>query len=53
MIRKRVLGKKVVVNLNAKRGYRESPYPNERARRIQKCAKGKGLEERKNCFRQG
>jgi hypothetical protein len=49
-IRKFVLGKKVTVNLNAKRGFRISPHPNERAARIGKCAKGKPLAARKACF---
>lgn len=50
-IRKRVLGKLVTVNLNAKRGFRVSPHPNARALRIQKCAKGQGLAQRKACFK--
>jgi len=49
----RVLGEKLVVNLNAKKGYRVSPGVNPRARGIQKCAKGKGTEARKDCFRTG
>ena len=50
-VKARVLGEKVVVNLNAKKGYRVSPGVNSRARDIQKCAKGKSLEARKDCFR--
>ncbi len=50
-IRKRVLGKLVTVNLNAKRGFRISPHPNARAMRIAKCAKGQGLAQRKACFK--
>ncbi len=49
--RKRIFGKTLVVNLNAKRGYRVSPGVNPRARAIQQCAKGKPLEARKNCFK--
>lgn len=48
---KRVFGTKVVVNLNAKKGYRVSPGVNARARAIQRCAKGKPLEARKACFK--
>ena len=51
--KKQVLGKKLVVNLNASKGYRVSPGVNKRARDIQKCAKGKGTEARKDCFRTG
>ena len=50
-LRKRVFGKMVVVNLNAKKGYRVSPGVNARARGIQKCATGKPLEARKACFK--
>lgn len=46
-----ILGKKIVVNLNAKKGYRVSPGVNARARAVQKCAKGKSLEARKSCFK--
>lgn len=49
----RVFGHKLVVNLNAKKGYRVSPGVNSRARSIQQCAKGKSLEARKDCFRTG
>lgn len=49
--RKRIFGKTLVVNLNAKRGYRISPGVNPRARAIQQCAKGKPLAARKNCFK--
>ncbi len=49
----RVFGHKLVVNLNAKKGYRVSPGVNARARGIQQCARGKPLEARKNCFRTG
>lgn len=52
-MRKRVFGKMLVVNLNAKKGYRISPGVNARARSIQQCAKGKPLESRKNCFKTG
>ena len=51
--RKRIFGKTLVVNLNAKRGYRISPGVNARARAIQQCAKGKALAARKDCFRMG
>ncbi|MCK5386783.1 MAG: hypothetical protein KAJ39_06335 [Gammaproteobacteria bacterium] len=50
---KTIFGTKVVVNLNAKKGYRVSPGVNPRARAIQKCAKGKSLEQRKQCFKTG
>jgi len=50
-MRKRIFGKMVVVNLNAKRGYRVSPGVNSRARAIQQCAKGKPLATRKACFK--
>lgn len=49
----RVFGHKLIVNLNAKKGYRVSPGVNERARSIQQCAKGKPLAQRKDCFRTG
>lgn len=52
-LRHTIFGKKLVVNLNAKKGYRVSPGVNKRARAIQKCAKGKSLEGRKECFRTG
>lgn len=52
-VRKRVLGVPVVVNLNYKKGYRVSPGVNWRARAVQECAKGKNLEDRKNCFATG
>jgi len=51
--RKRIFGKTLVVNLNAKRGYRVSPGVNARARAIQQCAKGKPLAARKQCFAMG
>jgi len=51
MFRKRIFGKTLVVNLNAKRGYRVSPGVNARARSIQACAKGKPLAARKACFK--
>ncbi len=50
-LRKRIFGKMVVVNLNAQKGYRVSPGVNSRARAIQKCAKGKSLAARKECFK--
>jgi hypothetical protein len=50
-LKKRIFGKMVVVNLNAKKGYRVSPGVNARARSIQHCAKGKPLEARKACFK--
>lgn len=48
--RKRIFGTTIVLNANAKRGYRISPGVNSRARAIQKCAKGKPLAARKACF---
>ena len=45
-----VFGKKIIVDLNTKRGYRISPPANARARAIGKCARGKSLTERKKCF---
>lgn len=51
--RKRIFGKTLVVNLNAKRGYRISPGVNGRAAAIRDCAKGKSLAARKDCFRMG
>ena len=51
--RKRIFGKTLVVNLNAKRGFRVSPGVNARARGIQQCAKGKPLAARKACFATG
>lgn len=48
--RARVFGRTIVLNANAKRGYRISPGVNWRARQVQKCAKGKSLEQRKLCF---
>ena len=50
-VRARVFGHTIVLNANAKRGFRLSPGVNSRARSIQKCAKGKSLEARKDCFR--
>jgi len=50
-LRKRIFGKMLVVNLNAKKGYRISPGVNPRARAIQACAKGKPLAARKACFK--
>ena len=52
-LRKRIFGKMLVVNLNAKKGYRISPGANSRALAIQRCAKGKPLAQRKDCFRPG
>ena len=52
-LRHTIFGKKLVVNLNAKKGYRVSPGVNARARAIQKCAKGQSLETRKKCFKTG
>lgn len=49
--RARVFGIPIVINANAKRGYRISPGVNARARAIQKCAKGKPLATRKACFK--
>jgi len=51
--RKRIFGTTIVLNANAHRGYRISPGVNARARRIQKCAKGKNLAARKACFKSG
>lgn len=50
-VRATVFGQKIVVNAHAKKGYRRSPGVNARARGIQECAKGRGLSERKNCFK--
>jgi hypothetical protein len=50
-IRRYVLGELVTVNLNAKRGFRKSPAPNDRAKRIQKCAKGKSKAQAMECFK--
>jgi len=52
-LRRRIFGKMLVVNLNAKKGYRISPGVNARAAAIQKCARGKPLNVRKNCFKTG
>lgn len=52
-LKRRVWGKTVVLNVNAKKGYRVSPGVNPRARAIQQCAKGKSLAARKDCFRMG
>ena len=52
-LKRRVWGKTVVLNVNAKKGYRVSPGVNARARAIQQCAKGKALAARKDCFRMG
>ncbi len=52
-LRKRIFGTMLVVNLNAQKGYRVSPGVNWRSRSIQRCAKGKSLENRKVCFRTG
>lgn len=49
-LRHTIFGKKLVVNLNAKKGYRISPGVNARARAIQKCAKGKNKSDREDCF---
>lgn len=49
----RVFGHKLVVNLNAKKGYRVSPGVNARASAIRECARGKPLAARKQCFRTG
>lgn len=51
--RKRIFGTTIVLNANAKRGYRISPGVNARARKIQQCAKGQPLAKRKACFRSG
>ena len=48
-----IFGKKIIVDLNMRRGYRLSPPPNARARAIGKCARGQNLETRKKCFETG
>ena len=45
-----VFGKKFIPDGRVKRILRKSPKPNARARAIGKCARNKGLEERKKCF---
>ncbi len=48
--RPRIFGKRLVVNLNAKRGFRVSPGANARANAIKECAKDQSLTARKDCF---
>ena len=48
-----VFGKKIIVNLHTKRGYRVSPGVNPRSAAIGRCARGKNLTERKKCFETG
>ena len=51
MFRKRIFGKTLVVNLNAKRGYRISPGKNSIAMAIQEECKGiKGRDNARKCF---
>jgi hypothetical protein len=45
-----VFGKKIILDMYTKKGYRVSPGVNDRARAIAKCARGKNLEARKQCF---
>jgi len=45
-----VFGKKIIVDLHTKRGYRVSPGANKRARAIGKCARGKSKAEAMKCF---
>lgn len=45
-----VFGKKIILDMYTRKGYRKSPGTNARARAIGKCARGKGLQERKDCF---
>ena len=47
---KRVLGNKVIVDLNRMRGYRAMPPRNARVKAIQRCARGTKTESRKECF---
>ena len=49
-LRRTVFGKTIILNIFTKRGYRVSPGANARARAIGKCARGKSLPERKECF---
>ncbi len=49
-LKKNFMGKKIVVNLFTKHGYRVSPGVNARARAVAKCARGKSLDDRKECF---
>jgi len=48
-----IFGKRIIVNLNTKRGYRVSPGVNSRSRAIAKCARGQDLATRKKCFETG
>ena len=48
-----VFGKKIIVDINMRRGYRLSPPPGPRARAIAKCARGQDLKTRKECFATG
>lgn len=49
-LRAHVFGRKLVVNLYAKKGYRISPGANAKARAIGKCARGKDKATRTQCF---
>lgn len=49
-LRKNFMGKKIIVNLFTKHGYRVSPGANARARAVGKCARGQNLSDRKDCF---
>ena len=56
-LKRYVFGKKIIVDLNTKHGYRVSPPPSKKNREIAKCARGlKGNFEtesgkkRRDCF---
>lgn len=49
-LKKTVFGKTIILNMFTKHGYRVSPGANARARAIGKCARGKTLPDRKECF---
>jgi len=46
----KAFGKDIIVDLYTKHGYRVSPGANNRARAVAKCARGKDLAGRKECF---
>ena len=52
-LRPMVFGKRIIVNLHTRLGYRVSPGVNDRSRAIAKCARGQNLEKRKSCFATG
>lgn len=45
-----IFGKKYIPDGRVKRLLRKSPKPNWRSRAVAKCARGKSLSERKECF---